>query len=52
MSTSEDQEGIMDQFGSTPMTLVIKKNKIINSVVGLVDTATLEALLEQSGFGD
>lgn len=52
MSTSDDQKGIMDQFGSTPMTLVIKKNKIINSVVGLVDSATLGSLLQKSGFDE
>lgn len=50
MKTNSEQKGIMEQFGSTPMTLVIKNNTIIDSIVGATDESTLTKLIEDNGF--
>lgn len=50
MKTNSEQKGIMEQFGSTPMTLVIKNNTIVDSIVGATDESTLTKLVEDNGF--
>lgn len=48
--TDGDNEGVMEEFGATPMTLVIKKNKIVGNFVGAYDEATALEILEDEGF--
>lgn len=50
MKTNSEQKGIMEQFGSTPMTLVIKNNTIVDSIVGATDESTLTKLIKDNGF--
>ena len=50
MKTNSEQKGIMEQFGSTPMTLIIKNNTIVDSIVGATDESTLTKLIEGNGF--
>ena len=50
MKTNSEQKGIMEQFGSTPMTLIIKNNTIVDSIVGATDESTLTKLVEDNGF--
>ena len=50
MKTNSEQKGIMEQFGSTPMTLIIKNNTIVDSIVGATDESTLTKLIEDNGF--
>lgn len=45
-----ENKDVMEQFGSTPMTLVIKKNKIVGNYVGAYDEATALEILEAEGF--
>lgn len=45
-----ENKDVMEQFGSTPMTLVIKKNKIVGNYVGAYDEATALEILEDEGF--
>ena len=40
----------MTEFGATPMTLVIKKNKVVGSFVGAYDEENVISLLEAEGF--
>lgn len=49
-ATDKDNEDVMDEFGATPMTLVIKKNKIVGNFVGAYDEATALEILEEEGF--
>lgn len=50
LKTSDSQKGIMKNFGSTPMTLVIKNGKVVDSIVGYVDAGTLETLVSSNGL--
>lgn len=50
MKTSDSQKDIMNQFGSTPMTLIIKNNKIVDSIVGAADENALATMVENNGF--
>lgn len=50
MDTVEEQSSVMDEFGATPMTLIIKDNKIIDSVVGYVEADTLTSLIDKNGL--
>ncbi len=51
LATVKEQEGIMDKnWGATPMTLVIKDSKIVDSLVGASDAATLEELVKNNGL--
>lgn len=50
MDTVEDQASVMQEFGATPMTLIIKDNKIIDSVVGYVEADALTSLVEENGL--
>ena len=49
-ATDKENEKVMEDFGSTPMTLIIKDNKIIGSFTGAADTETLFETLEKEGF--
>lgn len=48
--TDKDNEGVMDDFGATPMTLIIKNNKIIGSFTGALEEETVLSTLEKEGF--
>ena len=50
LETVESEEGIMDKFGSTPMMLVIKNNKIIASQVGYSEYDKFAKVLEKGGL--
>ena len=50
LKTSDNQKGVMDNFGSTPMTLVIKNNKVVDSIIGYVDAGTLDQLVTSNGL--
>lgn len=50
IATDKDNEGVMESFGSTPMTLVIKKNKVVGNFIGAYDEATVLEILEDEGF--
>lgn len=41
---------ITSNFGSTPMTLIVKKNKVVGGFVGALDEATVSSALEDAGF--
>lgn len=49
-ATDEDNEDVMEEFGATPMTLIIKNNKIIGSFTGALDSETVTETLEEEGF--
>ena len=40
----------MNDWGATPMTLVIKNNKVVDSLVGAADAATVETLVKNNGL--
>ena len=50
LKTTPGYEIFMDDLGSTPMTIVIRDNKIIGGVVGYVEEETLIQTLKDSGF--
>ncbi len=50
LKTSDSQKDVMQNFGSTPMTLVIKNGKIVDSIIGYVDAGTLDALVTNNGL--
>ena len=50
LKTSDSQKGIMSNFGYTPMTLVIKNGKVVDSIVGYVDAGTVETLVSSNGL--
>ena len=49
-ATDKDNEDVMEEFGATPMTLVIKNNKIIGSFTGALDADTVTSTLKAEGF--
>lgn len=49
-ATSDEQKDVMNDWGATPMTLVIKNNKIVDSLVGAADASTLETLVKDNGL--
>lgn len=49
-ATDKDNEDVMEEFGATPMTLIIKNNKIIGSFTGAADAVTVADKLEDEGF--
>lgn len=58
VSTAVDQSGneipcsdfIEKEFGATPLTLIIRDNKLVYAIAGYVDATTLSSALEASGF--
>lgn len=51
LSTNDAQKDVMDNLGSTPMTLIIKNNKIIDSLLYAADEDAVKTLLENNGLG-
>ena len=49
-ATTDDQKDVMKDWGATPMTLVIKNNKIVDSLVGAADSSTLETIVKNNGL--
>ena len=50
LATTEEQKDVMNDWGATPMTLVIKNNKVVDSLVGAADAATVETLVKNNGL--
>ena len=50
LKTNDAQKDVMKNFGSTPMTLVIKNGKVVDSIVGYVDAGTIETLVTSNGL--
>lgn len=51
LSAEEEYENfIIDEFGATPLTLIIKDNKIINAFAGYIEESYLSNILEDCGF--
>ena len=50
LKTSDSQKGVMDNFGATPMVLVIKNGKITDSLIGYVDEGTFDAFVVENGL--
>jgi len=50
LKTNDAQKDTMKNFGSTPMTLVIKNGKVVDSIVGYVDAGTIETLVTSNGL--
>lgn len=50
LKTSDSQKGVMNNFGSTPMTLVIKNGKVVDSIIGYVDAGTLDSMVVENGL--
>lgn len=49
-ATDEENKDIMDELGATPMTLVIKNNKIVGSFTGALPEADVLTALKAEGF--
>lgn len=47
---NEDMQELMNDFGATPMTLVIKDNTVVNGAMGAVGKEDLSKILEEEGF--
>ena len=45
-----DKEFMESNWGATPLTLVVKDSKLVDSLVGYVDADTLEKLVKNNGF--
>lgn len=41
---------IKEEFGATPLTFIVKDNKIINAFAGYVEESYLSSILEDCGF--
>ena len=50
LKTDEENKKIMEDFGSTPMTLIVENNIIIGSHVGTMEITQLENLLKTEGI--
>ena len=45
-----DKEFMKENWGATPLTLVVKDSKIVDSIVGYVPAESLETLVKNNGF--
>ncbi len=45
-----DKDFMESNWGATPLTLVVKDSKLVDSIVGYVDAGTLETLVKENGF--
>lgn len=45
-----DKEFMESNWGATPLTLVVKDSKIVDSIVGYVNSDTLETFVKDNGF--
>lgn len=50
LNTDEDNLNIMDKFGTTPMTLIIKDNTIVGNNMGYIDELALKEFLTIEGL--
>ena len=50
LATVKEQKDVMNDWGSTPMVLVIKNNKITNSLIGYTDASTLTQFVKENGL--
>lgn len=44
------EDFLTTEFGATPLTIIVKDNKIINAFAGYVEESYLSSILESSGF--
>ena len=49
-AVDEYKSFMAEEFGATPLTIIVKDNKIINAIAGYIDEDTLSSILEISGF--
>ena len=45
-----DKEFMKENWGATPLTLVVKDSKLVDSIVGYVNSEALETLVKNNGF--
>lgn len=45
-----DKEFMKENWGATPLTLVVKDSKLVDSIVGYVNAEALETLVKNNGF--
>lgn len=48
--TDKDNKSVMENFGATPMTLIIKNNKIVGNIIGALDEDAVTDTLKDEGF--
>ena len=52
IATTEEYKGFMDEFGATPMTIIVKNNKVIGGIMGYRPKETLIQELQNLKFID
>ena len=45
-----DKDFMESNWGATPLTLVVKDSKLVDSIVGYVPAESLETLVKDNGF--
>lgn len=45
-----DKDFMKENWGATPLTLVVKDSKLVDSIVGYVNSEALETLVKNNGF--
>lgn len=50
MKTSSSQKDVMNDWGATPLTIVVKNNQIIDSIWGYTDEETVTKLIKDNGI--
>ena len=48
--TDAENADVLDNFGSTPMTLFIRDNKIVGNIIGALDESQVEQTFKDEGF--
>ena len=49
-ATDKDNKNVMENFGATPMTLIIKNNKIVGNIIGALPEEDVTKTLKDEGF--
>lgn len=49
-TANDEAASVMEDFGSTPMTIIVEDNKVIGGVVGAVDKDTVKETLTNAGI--
>ena len=49
-ATDKDNKDVMENFGATPMTLIIKNNKIVGNIIGALEEDVVTKTLKDEGF--
>lgn len=49
-TTNDEAASVMEDFGSTPMTIIVEDGKVIGGVVGAVDKTTVKETLTNAGI--